>query len=371
MIEECVLIKFKVLITNAPCKNNEKKTCVGKITILYEGRKIHILNDMIRGRLKMIVDGERIDDFSVIAWAKVKETSSKHLKLTLTDIQVEISVYYPSLGVSVKAPSQKYGGKLEGLCGDCNNNPFDDLRILSGEIVKSTDEFALNWLYENLPGNSKELCENKPEVCPPLPKDSDPCQQILDYKTFGQCLRLLDPSIFLEWCQKDTCDNHPELACASIEAFARDCASAGFCINWRTNICPPKECPSDKIYKPCGTKCPKTCQNIKEKETICSDVSVEGCFCPEGQVLRNDTCVNVEDCEVCDEEGHRPGDKWKRDKCTSCVCDGTSLKCETERCSDEKICQEGYEVVKLPGKDDECCDKYACGKYSIQEMDYF
>ena len=82
------------------------------------------------------------------------------------------------------------------------------------------------------------------------------------------------------------------------------------------------------------------------------------------QVLRNDTCVLEKDCEVCDEEGHHPGDVWKKDKCTYCTCEGTSLKCETERCSgSDKICEEGYQVVKIPGKEDECCDKYGCGKY--------
>jgi von Willebrand factor len=357
---------------------------VGKVTILYQGRKIHIFTDMIRHKLKLIVNGEHIEDFSdVSSWARIRETATKHLKIHLTDVQVDVSVYYPSLGTSIKAPSQKYGGKLEGLCGDCDHNPYDDLRTPSGAIINDTDEFALSWLYDKLPGGqSKEMCANKPEDCSPLPKKSDPCNLILDYKTFGQCLRVLDPSLFLEWCKKDTCGNHPELACTAIEAYARDCSNTGFCINWRTNVC-PKTCPPDKIYNPCGTSCPKTCQSIKEKEEKnCPKIPVEGCFCPEGQVqskkdcqlvlcfitnlqlLRNDTCVVEKDCEVCDEEGHHPGDTWKKDKCTSCTCEGTSQKCETERCSGaDKICEQGYQVMKVPSGEKECCDKYACGKF--------
>ncbi|RZC42307.1 hemocytin, partial [Asbolus verrucosus] len=352
--------KFQVLITNAPCTNNENKICVGKVTILYEGRKIHVYHDQIKSNLKLIVDGERIDDFADISkWSQVKRTSTKHLKILLTDIQVEVSVYYPSLGVSVKAPSHKYNGKLEGLCGNCDGDPLDDLRTSSGNVTEDIDEFVLSWLYDKIPGQSKEICANKHEECVPLPKESDPCNQILDYSTFGQCLRVLDPSLFLEWCKKDTCDNHPELACPAIEAYARDCANAGFCIDWRTNICSAK-CPADKIYNACGTSCPKTCEGIKEKEKSCSSKPVEGCFCPEGKVLRNDTCVVEEDCDVCDEQGHRPGEEWKVDKCTTCICAGTSLLCETKQCSDgDKICQEGYQVVKIPSKD-ECCDKYAC-----------
>lgn len=232
----------------------------------------------------MIVDGERIDDLSEVTWANVRESPSKHIKIASKSSQVEISVYFPSLGVSIKAASQKYGGKLEGLCGDCDSNPYDDMRSPSGEVLSDSNDFALSWLYTKIPDQTKELCANKPEECPPLPKETDPCKIILDYKTFGQCLRVLDPSMFLEWCRKDTCGNHPELACASIESYARDCASAGFCIDWRTNICPPQQCPSDKIYDPCGPKCPKTCQSIKEKEKSCVEIPVEGCFCPEGLV---------------------------------------------------------------------------------------
>lgn len=357
--------KFQVLVTNAVCRNKKDKTCVGKITILYEGRKIHILLDEVRNKLKLIVDSERIDDFSELSsWARVRETATKHIKMLLTDIQVEVSVYYPSLGVSVKAPSHKYGGRMEGLCGDCNGDTEDDYKKPSSETPKDINDFANSWLYENLPGGqSKEQCENKPEEkCKEIPADGDPCAQLNDTNKFGQCLNVLNPSLFLDWCKKDICSGDTSLACASIEAFARDCASAGFCVNWRNEFCPAKNCPADQVYDPCGTSCPKTCAGLKEKDSkVCKEIPVEGCFCPEGKLLLNNTCVVEKDCEVCDDEGHHPGDKWKKDKCTSCTCEGTALKCETQRCSEaDKICSQGFTLVELPSKDDECCAKYTC-----------
>lgn len=85
------LILFKVLITNHPCKNKPEKACVGKVTILYQGRKVHILVDYYRNKLKLIVDNERIADFEEIEdWAKIRETSTKHMKILLTDVQVEV-----------------------------------------------------------------------------------------------------------------------------------------------------------------------------------------------------------------------------------------------------------------------------------------
>lgn len=182
---------FQVLITNHPCQNNNEKMCVGKVTILYKGHKIHVLMDYYRNKLKLIVDAERIEDFSEVAdWINIRETATKHFKLLLTEIQVEVSVYFPSLGVSVKAPSHRYGGKLEGLCGNCNEDPEDDFKTPSGKEAQDENDLALSWLYEHLPGGqSREQCENKPkEDCPPIPIDSDPCVQLVDINKFGQVL---------------------------------------------------------------------------------------------------------------------------------------------------------------------------------------
>ncbi|XP_066254573.1 hemocytin [Euwallacea similis] len=366
--------KWQVLITNHPCKNKPDKMCVGKVTILYQGRKIHILVDYYRNKLKLIVDNERVADFEELEnWAKMRETSAKHLKMLLTDVQVEVSVYYPSLGVSVKAPSHKYGGKLEGLCGDCNKNPNDDIRNgpfdgHPGGKPKDINDFALSWLYEHLPGGqTRAECANKlEEKCPEVPPKDDPCTRLLDDKIFGQCLNVMDPSLFVDWCKKDTCGNFPDLSCAAIEAFARDCAAQGFCINWRNEHCPTPTCPSGLSYNPCAKKKQETCDDLKNTAATLnmrvSSVSlIDGCFCPEEKVLLNETCVKPKDCEVCDEEGHHPGDVWKKDKCTTCKCEGTSLKCESQFCAGkETVCERGYNPVKIPSKEESCCDKYAC-----------
>lgn len=169
--------------------------CVGKVTILYNGHKIHILYDEARDSLKIIIDGEVLEHFEMIKyWAVVAETPAKHIKFLLKKLQVEVSVYFPSLGVSVKAPSHKYGGGLEGLCGDCNKNPDDDFVTTAGNLQENIEEFSLSWLYENLPGGqNKESCSKKPEEkCEPLPIDDDPCIQLVDVNKFGQ--------VYLSYC---------------------------------------------------------------------------------------------------------------------------------------------------------------------------
>lgn len=66
--------------------------CSGKVTCLYDGHKMHVIRDTLRNRLKLIVDSERIADFTEIEdWAKVRETSSRHMKILLTKEQVEVN----------------------------------------------------------------------------------------------------------------------------------------------------------------------------------------------------------------------------------------------------------------------------------------
>ena len=72
--------------------------CVGKVTILYQGHKLHILVDFYRNKLKLIVDNERISDYEEISdWMQVKETTAKHMKMLLTEDQVEVIILFCTL----------------------------------------------------------------------------------------------------------------------------------------------------------------------------------------------------------------------------------------------------------------------------------
>ncbi|CAH0555060.1 unnamed protein product [Brassicogethes aeneus] len=247
--------------------NDQPKICEAKTCKIHIQNKAWEMCNSVKHKLKLIVDAERINDFEEISeWLSVRETSSKHFKILMTEMQVEVSVYFPSLGVSVKAPSHKYGGKLEGLCGNCNGDPSDDNIIPNNKKAINENELALGWLYDKLPGGQlPEQCGNIEKLeCQPLPNDKNPCLQLIDVNKFGQ-------------------------------------------------------------------------------------------------VLLNNTCVSPNDCKVCDDEGHHPGDIWKKDNCTTCTCEGTSLKCETQSCTGSTtICEKGYNAKKIPSKENQCCDKFVC-----------
>lgn len=55
-------------------------------------------------------------------------------------------------------------------------------------------------------------------------------------------------------------------------------------------------CPAPKVYNNCGSACPATC---KDPNPVCNTGCVQGCFCPDGLVLdeNTDECVEYKDCK--------------------------------------------------------------------------
>jgi von Willebrand factor len=134
---------------------------------------------------------------------------------------------------------------MEGLCGDCNGDPDDDLKPNKAKLQalkpsgNSIKDFALSWQSDDPKVNGNEqMCVVEDEAdCLPLPPDSDPCFKILDEKLFGKCHFLVEPLMYVSACQQDLCKLGPDQkgSCNTIAAYARECARNGICVNWRLN----------------------------------------------------------------------------------------------------------------------------------------
>lgn len=384
---------FQVYTTLGACDPTKKKltsgSCTQSLHILYGPHIVHLQRDKKLNTITTIVDGLVVSNLPLQKkWIEISIQSGREIKIELPESEVEVKALFDDMSFLIALPSVKYGSKLEGLCGDCDGDPSDDLKVNpKAKNVKSDtfNDIINSWLSDEpaLPNEDECLSEEVAELdCVPLPPEKDPCMEILNEATFGECHMIVDPIMYLSLCQVDMCKTGPnqEGACIHIGAYAKECSRSGICIDWKKNVCKSNvDCPKGMIYKPCG--CEETCDTVKQqndlKETAtkskslvksfnsligkCSVPKAEGCYCPDGKVNHNGKCIPEHQCNQCDDEGHFPGDKWFLDKCNECECgsDG-KIKCVKLECSSRGVvCESGFKQLII-NDDTECCPIYKC-----------
>ncbi|XP_069815842.1 SCO-spondin-like [Dendropsophus ebraccatus] len=97
-------------------------------------------------------------------------------------------------------------------------------------------------------------------------------------------------------------------------------------------------CPSDMIYQTVeecrrgGGACPRLCLD-QAAYVECSSSCYEGCYCPEGLFLQNNSCVPRTEC-FCYHQGELllAGETRALDSCNNCTCVSGEMMCGTELC---------------------------------------
>lgn len=389
---------FQVYTTLGPCDSDDpiystknhlnKGSCTQSLHILYGSHIVHLQ----RGEKKSIttfVDGIEVKKLPLQKqWIEISVQPGREIKINLPESQVELNAMFDDMSFSINLPSIKYESKLEGLCGDCNGNPDDDIKLNPKASNIKTDHFndiINSWLADDpaLPKEEECISEEIVEMdCIPLPPEDDPCFEILDEATFGGCHLIVDPLMYLSLCQSDMCKSGPNQqgACVHVAAYAKECSRNNICIDWKKGVCKSDtECPMGMIYKPCG--CAESCENVKQRKDLqdsiaksksmvkkvqtvvgeCSVPKTEGCFCPDGKIIQNGKCIPENQCNQCDDDGHFPGDKWYPDKCNECECGSESkVICTKMECSSRgAVCEFGYKQLVI-NDENECCPIYKC-----------
>ncbi|XP_065689130.1 SCO-spondin-like [Patagioenas fasciata] len=116
--------------------------------------------------------------------------------------------------------------------------------------------------------------------------------------------------------------------CAGPHAQTRDC-SAQPC---------PARCPGDTRYRTAeqcrrgGGPCPRLCLDLAAG-VECAALCRDGCACPPGLLLHNQSCVPPARCP-CHHRGrlYQPGDTVALDACNNCTCTAGLMVCGTEPC---------------------------------------
>lgn len=148
--------------------------------------------------------------------------------------------------VSVWIPST-FRGLTEGLCGNFNKNPGDDIRLPNGTAVNDVAVFGESWSIDkersNCRGCSGDQCPKCDQADSALASSPTKCGMILDPQgPFKECLRLVNPENYVKSCVFDVCNGGggQEALCSSLQAYTAICQEKGANVGaWRntTNCC--------------------------------------------------------------------------------------------------------------------------------------
>jgi len=213
--------------------------------------------------------------------------------------------------------ASQYAKQVDGLCGFFNNDKSDDKRTPSGKLSDSSVEFGDSWSLK-----SKEDCE--PHVCPRALQEAalTMCNLVKD-DIFKPCAASIDPNRFISKCLETACEclltasngttsiqpNDLKLCkCSMLKNYVVECLAADENVHletWRSVQSCEATCIAPLVHRDCyRRKCETTCNNLQTAE--CTNVvgtCFSGCYCPEGTVKKDSTCVPISECRDCTCDG--------------------------------------------------------------------
>ncbi|XP_032063447.1 otogelin-like protein [Aythya fuligula] len=258
--------------------------------------------------------------------------------------------------------------KTEGLCGVCNGDPSDDLKMQNRTIITNMEEiemFIKSWAIEK----SHDVTTRRP-VRNCTEDNCTYCIELLNRSVFIPCHKKVSPQEFCEkmWINSTHFWNYE---CDALSAYVALCNKHNICIKWRTSDYCSLSCPEGKEYQPCVQPCEaKTCLNKWLYEDSPCSYLREDCVCKNGTILHrtdSDLCIPEEKCTCTDNRGqpHSAGEIWNesmRGCCIyNCLENGSVVAVEPE-CNDDPppACEREGEVIIHVIEERACCPKKIC-----------
>ncbi|KAM6303379.1 otogelin-like protein [Podargus strigoides] len=246
-----------------------------------------------------------------------------------------------SSGIYIKL-TEDHKGKPCGLCGNFNGNKYDDLILQNiGEYTEDIAEFANSWAVQT----SDDI------ACVPTASDfSSPCSADAEYTEdiffkcqiflqfpFLSCHESIDPYSYISSCMNDLCRvDDDETYCRAVTEYARACSHAGSPVrDWRDDFpaCTEK-CEDSFVHRDCISCCPPTC--TFEKDCLGSNLHcLDGCYCPDGLIMENGTCISVSNCPCVYHGTAFPVGSKIEQECSNCICVGGIWNCTDHDCPAE------------------------------------
>ncbi|XP_062991057.1 otogelin-like protein [Elgaria multicarinata webbii] len=324
--------QYTVWINNSPQCAGSVYSCLRSISLFFSNQEeILILGHEVRkGRIRLTLPQtignifiERLADYIL-----VKTTFGFSL------------AWDGNSGIYIKL-TEEHKGKTCGLCGNYNNDTLDDLLIQNDDYKEDIAKFANSWSVQ-IPEDATcvATASDFPSPCNIDTESYEniyfKCQILLQFP-FLSCHQSIDPYPYISSCMNDLCrEDDDETYCRAVTEYARSCSHAGYPIrDWRDDFPACTDtCEDSFIHRDCISCCPPTC--TFEKDCLGSNLHcLDGCYCPDGLILDNGTCISVSDCPCIYHGTAFPVGAKIEQECSNCICVGGIWNCTEHDCPAE------------------------------------
>eukprot|EP00094_Tigriopus_californicus_P010405 TCALIF_10037-PA protein Name:"Similar to SSPO SCO-spondin (Homo sapiens)" AED:0.11 eAED:0.13 QI:68/0.47/0.38/0.83/0.58/0.61/18/0/1151 len=319
-----------------------EQECSLKIMILIEDEE-YTLQTRTSG--PKVLKGEEILDvpgsFSGVILEQLGEWIFMHVD------GLGFHIKWDSKGTLMVDVGESLWNKTTGLCGRHNGNPYDDFEDKNGKPVQKLNTLVAGWRANHQDCDHSNVPQPQTS-CSQGDEDNQAqqfCTKLFDIESLHECRKVLNPLPFFETCKLDFCKavHDPTLKkdkCHSISSYVIQCKALQVDVNanggWRTPDFCPLECPSDRVYYPCGSGESDSCETVGQdpSEEEYNSICIEGCYCPRGMFYREGSCIPKKQCPcLFNDKFYESGEEIKND-CNTwyTICQEGSWKCSQEVC---------------------------------------
>ncbi|XP_061061840.1 von Willebrand factor [Eubalaena glacialis] len=327
LARDCQDHSFSIIIETVQCADDPDAVCTRSVTVRLPSQHNNVVKLKHGGGVAM--DGQDVQIPLLQGDLRIQHTvmASVHLSYG-EDLQID----WDGRGRLLVKLSPVYSGRTCGLCGNYNGNQGDDFLTPAGLVEPLVEHFGNAW---KLRADCEDLRKQPSDPCslnPRLTRFADESCAILTSPKFKACHGAVGPLPYLQNCRYDvcSCSNGRDCLCDAVANYAAACARRGVRIGWREPSFCALSCPRGQVYLQCGTPCNLTCRSLSYPDEECTEVCLEGCFCPVGLYLdETGACVPKAQCPCYyDGEIFQPEDVFS-DRHTMCYCEDGFMHCST------------------------------------------
>ena len=135
-----------------------------------------------------------------------------------------------------------WSGRVEGLCGDANEDAADDFKTPSKIVEATAEEFGNSWKLQRFCPNAAASKVDRESNCDRHSNRrawaNERCSVLSHSELFSRCRSVLPVAEWVERCEEDACGcdtgGDCECLCTVIAAYGQECAKHGVSVKWRS-----------------------------------------------------------------------------------------------------------------------------------------